>query len=252
MRHLQGISLRNLTLSPPSPHSQGKTIDDTSLPNSLRTPTKALAQRESHKLEHSRSSNDLKSPPPLNGSIHHVYKEEAVTNVSPTKTFRPAAQKLRRRSTLNWTNALPEIRQKKLENVAAERLADTWFSLHCSNIEEPVYISEVIERAINPSFRFFDLNTYGPWVTRRDELTIRCWARTIDSGKFSMLLEWQVHLRSLQFIGKSVRGIRIVSFGHIDVNPSIARKLPPPSPIELHYIASLRWHVHQLQRSPPK
>ena len=252
MRHLQGISLRNLTLSPPSSQSQGKTIDDTSLPNSLRTPTKALAQRESYKLEHSRSSNDLKSPTPLNGSIYKNDKE-AACNTPPTKTSRPAAQKLRRRSTLNWTNALPDARQKKLENVAAERLADTWVSLHCSNIEEPVYISEVIERAMNPSFRFFDLNTYGPWVTRRDELAIRCWARTTDTGKFSMLLEWQVHLRSLQFIGKSVRGMRTVSFGHItDVNPSIAGKLPPPSPAELHNIASLGWHVHQLYRSPSK
>ena len=242
-----------MTLSPPSSHSQGRSTDDTSIPNNLRTPTKALAQRESHKLEHSRSSNDLKSPPRLNGSIHENYTEEVATNVSPTKVSRPPAQTLRRRSTLNWTNALPQARQKKLEDVAAERLADTWFSLHCSNIEEPVYISEVIERAMNPSFRFFDLNNYGPWVTRRDELTIRCWARTTDSGKFSMLLEWKLHLRSLQFIGKSVRRVRIIVLGHIvDVNPSIARKLPPPSPTELHYIAPLGWHVHQLHRPPPK
>ena len=205
LRHIQGVSLRNLTLSRPSPDAVGKTIDDNSLPNALRTPTKALALRESHKLEHSRSSNDLKSPPQLNGSVHKKDREgENPFDGSPTKKSRPAPQKLRRRSTLNWTNALPEVRHKKLENVAAERLADTWFSLHCSGIEEPVYISEIVERAMNPSFRFFDLNTYGPRVTRSDELTIKYWARTANSAEYFLLIELQVYLRSLQFIGKSV------------------------------------------------
>lgn len=185
-------------------HSRGKTTDDASLPNTLRTPTKALAQREAHKLEYSRSSNDLKSPPALNGSIYKKDEEEETLNGSLKKKPRPTDQKLRRRSTLNWTNALPEARQKKLENVAAERLADTWFSLHCSDIEEPVYVSEIVERAMNPSFRFFDLNTYGPWVTRRDELTIKYWARTAKTETFSMLIELQVNLRSLHLIGKTV------------------------------------------------
>lgn len=195
------MSLRNLTLSPPS---TGKTIDDDSLPNALKTPTKALALRESYKLEHSRSSSDLKSPPPLDGSTEKKIAGEGFLNGSPSKKSRPTGQKLRRRSTLNWTNALPEVRHKKLEDVAAERLADTWFSLHCSDIEKPVYISEIVERAMNPSFRFFDLNTYGPWVTRRDELTIKYWARTAKSPNYHLLIELQVHLRSLQFVGKTV------------------------------------------------
>ena len=196
--------MRNLTLSRPPPGKDGKAIDDDSLPHALKTPTKALAQRENNRLEHSRSSGDLKSPPTLNGSIHKPEKD-TLTNGSPEKKARPQVKKLRRRSTLNWTNAPPETRQKKLEDVAAERLADTFFSLHCVGIEQPIYVSEVMERAMNPSFRSFDLNTYGPWVTRRDELTIKYWAQTRNSAGYFLLVELQVHLRSLQFIGKTVR-----------------------------------------------
>ena len=57
---------------------------------------------------------------------------------------------------------------------------------------------------MNPSFRFFDLNAYGALVTRRDEMTIRYWAKTEGMDEYILLIELQLHLRSLQFIGKSV------------------------------------------------
>lgn len=87
------------------------------------------------------------------------------------------------------------------------RLADTWFSIHCSDIEEPVYVSEVVEKALNPSFRFFDLNAHGPLVTRRDELTMKFWAKTEKMGDYILLVELQLHLRSLQFVGRAVRPV---------------------------------------------
>ena len=83
-------------------------------------------------------------------------------------------------------------------------MADTRFSVHCSGLQEPVYISEIVEKAMNPNFQFFDLNTYGPFVTRQDELTIKFWACTEGLQEFLLLIELQVHLGSLQFIGKSV------------------------------------------------
>lgn len=113
--------------------------------------------------------------------------------------------KLRRKSTLNWANAPPGARQTKLEDVARERMADTWFSLHCSGMDEPVYVSEIIEKAMNPSFRFFDLNVYGPAVTRLDELIVKYWVKTENMEQYILLVELQLCLRSLQFIGKSVR-----------------------------------------------
>ena len=72
-------------------------------------------------------------------------------------------------------------------------------------MEEPIYVSEVIEKAMNPSFRFFDLNVYGPAVTRLDELTVKYWAKTGNMDQYALLVELQLCLRSLQFIGKSVR-----------------------------------------------
>lgn len=86
-------------------------------------------------------------------------------------------------------------------------MANTWFSLHCSGLNEPIYVSEVVEKAMNPSFRFFDLNVYGPLVTRLDELTVKYWARTETMQNYVLLVELQLCLRSLQFIGKSVRPI---------------------------------------------
>lgn len=202
LRHLQGISLRNLTLSRPSSQNPGKAIDDESLPTAFKTPTKLLAQREK-RLEHSRSSGDLNTTPKSKGILNGVPKEESDSDAFE----RPKVSKLkhRRRSTINWSNAPPLARQKKLEDVAEERMADTWFSLHCPGTAEPVYISEVITKAMNPSFRFFDLNAYGPFITRQDEFTIKYWARSESMEQYNLIIELKVHLRSLQFIGKSVR-----------------------------------------------
>ncbi len=83
-------------------------------------------------------------------------------------------------------------------------MADTWFSLHCAGFSEPLYVSEVVDKAMNPNFTFFDLNTYGPSVTRGDELTVKFWARAENMEDYILLIELRVHLRSLQFIGKMV------------------------------------------------
>lgn len=122
-----------------------------------------------------------------------------------TQNPKPPMSKLRRRSTLNWTNALPSVRQRRLEDVTARKMADTWFSLHCAESSEPFYISEIVEKAMNLSFRFFDLHTYGPSVTRSDKLIIKYWAKTNHIEDYMLLIEMQLHLSSLQFIGKTVR-----------------------------------------------
>lgn len=65
-------------------------------------------------------------------------------------------------------------------------------------------MSEVIEKSMNPTFRFFDLNTYGPLVTRQDELTVKYWARTESMEDYVLLVELRANLGSLQFIGKTL------------------------------------------------
>ena len=72
-------------------------------------------------------------------------------------------------------------------------------------MDEPIYVSEIIEKAMNPSFRFFDLNVYGPSVTRLDDLNVKYWIKTESMDQYILLIELQLCLRSLQFIGKSVR-----------------------------------------------
>ncbi|KAL8671025.1 MAG: hypothetical protein Q9168_004457 [Polycauliona sp. 1 TL-2023] len=170
-------------LQPSTQKQKSKTADDEALPTSLVTPTKALALREK-KLEHSRSSNDLRTSPTSRKILDSNRHEKLSVD---SEKVRPVRGKIRRRSTLNWTNAPPQVRQKKLEDAASSKLADTWFSLHCQGVSEPVYVSEIVEKAMNFDFRFFDLNTYGPWITRRDQLTIKFWARTGSQQDFTNL-----------------------------------------------------------------
>ena len=231
--------MRNLSLSRPATRPRGQTIDDESLPNALQSPAKILALRENHKLEHSRSSNDLRLQP-SNDLKKQVLpkggpKPENPNSDVPAK-FRPAREKIRRRSTLNWTNASPRLRQQKLEEVIAEHMADTWFSLHCEGLSEPVYVSEVMEKSMNPTFRFFDLNIYGPLVTRQDELTIKYWARTDRMENYMLLVELRVNMRSLQFIGKNLESFHhplpqnSILFHLVDGIYTSFTDLPPEEP----------------------
>ncbi|KAF7856971.1 hypothetical protein EAF04_009731 [Stromatinia cepivora] len=162
LRHLQGIYVRNLTLSRP----RGKTIDDAGL---NKSPQKLEALRRESQLHHAQSSGDL----------------------------RPSART--RRSSSNWVGASPAIRQKKLEDVRDSRMADSFFTLHCAGQDDPIYISEVVEKAMNPTFRSFDLSSFGPATTRLDTITVKIWVKRQD---FVPLIEEEVNLQSLQFLGR--------------------------------------------------
>ncbi|TAQ83222.1 hypothetical protein B7494_g8455 [Chlorociboria aeruginascens] len=161
LRHLQGIYLRNLTLTRP----RGHTIDDAAL---NKSPQKLQALREPQ-LHHAQSSGDLRKQP---------------------STLR--------RTSSNWSAASPQSRQKKLEDVIDSRMADSFFSLHCEGQEDPLYISEVVEKAMNPSFRFFNLSSFSAAITRLDKITVKFWVKRQD---FVILLEEVVDLRALHFIG---------------------------------------------------
>ncbi|OCL04285.1 UV radiation resistance-associated gene protein [Glonium stellatum] len=201
LRHLQGITIRNLTLVSGSGRHRGKTFDDEAIPSTLKSPAKVLAQRESKKLEHSRSSSDLRIS---NGPLAHGNGDLPKGKLQ-TKSSRPSfSSGLRRRSTLDWSGASPLERQKKLEDATGGRMADTFFSLHVANQNEPIYISEVVEKAMNPNFRFFNLNPCGPGVTRLDKLTVKVWARNEYLKDWQYLIEFTVQLRALQFVGKAL------------------------------------------------
>ncbi|ORX92436.1 UV radiation resistance protein and autophagy-related subunit 14-domain-containing protein [Clohesyomyces aquaticus] len=205
LRHLQGITIRNLTLSPSPTGSRGKTIDDAGIPSTLKSPTKALALRENRNLSHSRSSSDLRSTEESARQSNGDVRQPG----SPVKALRPPMTKrLRRRSTMDWSGASPLARQKKLEDVTGGRMADTFFTLHVEGQKDPVYISEVAEKAMNPNFRFFDLGSCGPGVTRLDSLTVKVWAKNESTHGWLFLIEFTVQLRALQFIGKTLGTFR--------------------------------------------
>ncbi|KAL5343195.1 UV radiation resistance protein and autophagy-related subunit 14-domain-containing protein [Aspergillus crustosus] len=190
LRHLQGISVRNLVVSPPN-RARGKTIDDEDIPNSLQTPSKLLAHDANRSLHHSRSFTSLKSSAALG---------KQSVNTEQRLPLRPG----RRKSTLPWSDPNPQVRQVKLEDITRSRMANTWFSIHCDGVDEPVYVSEVMEDAMNPSFRAFDLNIGGPLVSRLDHLTLKLWVKTATMGDYVTLVELQLHLQSLQFLGQTL------------------------------------------------
>lgn len=155
LRHLHGLSLRNLTF-PDTSWKSGTSTDDEGLLQSWQSPTKLRALQENPKLEHSHSSTDL---PMRSGSVNSQTMQSGL--LADSKAFdpqdnkprsstpkRPQAGKLRRRSTLNWAGASPEVRQKKLEDVMGARMGDTFLSIHVDIEEEPIYISEVVDRAM--------------------------------------------------------------------------------------------------------
>ncbi|KAH8425239.1 putative UV radiation resistance protein (UVRAG) [Aspergillus melleus] len=188
LRHLQGISVRNLVVTPPN-RARGKTIDDEDIPNSLQSPSKILAQDANRHLHHSRSFTDLQSTPSR--------RENPTRKEQPLRSYR-------RNTLLPWNDPNPRTRQTKLEDITKTRMADTWFSLHCDGHEGPVYVSEIVENATNPSFREFDLNICGPLVSRSDQLTLKLWTKTTAMTEYLLLVELQLHLQSLQFLGKSL------------------------------------------------
>lgn len=216
VRHLHGVSVRNLTVTPLPPSGskgRGKTIDDEDLPNTLQSPSKIVSAREAHRsLHQSRSVTDLKSETGQNdrGATAATAATEASTD-EPTDAAAEGVREgerervRRRRNTLPWNDPNPRQRQIKLEDITNSRMADSWFSIHVEGCESPVYISEVVENATNPSFRAFDLNMCGPLVSRLDRLTLKLWMKPTTAGaEYVLLVELQLHLQSLQFLGKSL------------------------------------------------
>lgn len=112
LRHLRGLSLRNLSFARP----RGQTIDDAAINMS---PSKLETLRETSRLHHTHSSENLQ--------------------------LRPQAGR-RRRST-GLAGASPLSRQRQLEITVEAKVADVFFTLHCLGDEDPVYISEIGERA---------------------------------------------------------------------------------------------------------
>jgi hypothetical protein len=206
LRHLQGISIRNLSINASQSRPRGASVDDEALPYAKKSPAKTLAIRNHKQLEHSRSQTNLRSiqESESSSSLVSKSKENAIEDGEFVTPPRPGLKNMRRRSTLEWVNASPQVRQKKLEDILVTRMVNVFFSLHVEGLEEPIYVSESLEKVMNPDFRFFNLSEIGPSISRLEDLTVKVWAKSDEMDDYKFLIEFNVALRSLQFLGKSM------------------------------------------------
>jgi UV radiation resistance-associated gene protein len=156
------------------------------------TPAKQLVNEEQALLSHSKSDVDLK-------------KVAQDADSGEVGKDRPKLVKLRRRSTMIWGGASPEKRQSVLEEMTSSRLVDTFVSLHVDDAltTEPFYISEVVEKSMNPSYIYFDIGKAGPMITRMKSFTVKVWAK-LDGKNFSWLMESNVPMAHLTYLGDTV------------------------------------------------
>ncbi|RPB25845.1 hypothetical protein L211DRAFT_821722 [Terfezia boudieri ATCC MYA-4762] len=189
LRHLNGIALRNISEKPPV-RPRGKSNDDASIAGSWRSSTQILTIQEEAALSHSKSSSDLRA-------------SAAAAQLNATDT----AKGRWRRSTLRIDDPLSI--QRLFEEAPSTRLPDTFFTLHHTSAkEDPIYISEIISQSTNPTFKPFYLLDCGPAISWLDSVTIRIWVNTTEGENFKLLLDLEVALAALQFIGTQLDTFR--------------------------------------------
>lgn len=137
LRHLTGIALRNLTTQKLPSRPRGESTDDDCLAVTWESPSKAIsthpdipsrgkrgAEGESSTIEaadlvHSKSSNDL----PVEGLERSPKPKRRSTRENP----------------VGIENSI--LRQKRLEGVAVERMADVFFTLHIPELGGGRYLA---------------------------------------------------------------------------------------------------------------
>lgn len=171
-------------------------------------------------LERSQSTSDLKSA--AASAEQHGAALEADSDSSPTPK-RPR-QQVRRRSTLSWLNESGAVRRTRLLELVTKRIPSSFFSIHAPSPDNDsdgdqrpdsedtpscLYVSETVHQSMNPDFKFVDpVNLQGTRLGVLERFVLRVWTRSSagDSAdeQFGLLLELDVNLMGLQWIGQSV------------------------------------------------
>ncbi|PWW79442.1 hypothetical protein C7212DRAFT_275581 [Tuber magnatum] len=201
LRHLTGIALRNLTTSLHKAQftRSARSSDDDVLAGAWKSAGKLPVHAEGSTsggtgrgLIHAKSEVDL---------------TKADVDVDVGIDVRPGGR-LRRQSVRGNPLGLESsmTKQKRLEDAASGRMVDVFFSLHVgSGIgsgEDPIYISEVVSKSMNPNFQSFELSRSGPHISRLGKITVKIWAGAQE--QFRLIVELNVALSELQFIGKNL------------------------------------------------
>ncbi|KAJ6789349.1 hypothetical protein PWT90_11199 [Aphanocladium album] len=224
LRHLRGLSLRNLSFAPRAPRLL-RSADDADIPSGPPRKKKlGVLQESSSDIPTSggggvggggSGDSDAETSSP---SLHPSRSSENLTRIEQTPARHPSAATaglraaattrpgaVQRRPSLSNAHTSPVSRQKRLEDLADEAVGDVFFSLHDpARPQEPVYISEVGERSANFDFRFFDLSAYDTCVSRSCRVIIRIWTRRPKQSNWSFLVEELIDLRSLHFISTTL------------------------------------------------
>ncbi|KAG6014777.1 hypothetical protein E4U54_004848 [Claviceps lovelessii] len=189
LRHLKGLSLRNLCFAPATSYTSddGAAIASPHTLNKLNKPIKPGKPGKLGKLHETGQLRSSQSSETLRVDKLRVDKK------------RPGSQP--RRISLNLLHANPIARQKNLESLVDSSVGDVFFSLHVPDCDEPVYISEVRSRSANFDFQFFRPPSQPTCVSRARILTIRVWCKRPQQASWIFLLEEVIDLQRLNFIG---------------------------------------------------
>lgn len=88
---------------------------------------------------------------------------------------------------------------------------ETYFTLHSvTGNQNAFYTSEKIKLTLNPTWTSFDRTSWAEQHSSAGtSFTIKIWGG--QANKFRLMIEWQVHLPSLQFLGEQVKSGK---YGH--------------------------------------
>lgn len=75
---------------------------------------------------------------------------------------------------------------------------------------EPVYVSEVVERTMNPTFGTIDWSGCGAGILRGEEVVVKVWAKEREREGWATLLQSAINLRGLVYLGKNVSEMLLI------------------------------------------
>ena len=189
------------------------------------TSTQATDMRRSESASSLRSSNST------------TVEDSSLTKSAYKKSSRLMMKRPTTTTTTNKHPAPPQ-RQFSRSNELERGLLDVYLTLHLSIEEAAFFKSETIPNTVNPSFRALDSSQWtSSWYDGvQTEIVIRLWARhsfpesatavrsddqyaehdhptksrrpSQPTEEYQLLLEWQVDLNTLAFIGKTVNIVK--------------------------------------------
>lgn len=74
-------------------------------------------------------------------------------------------------------------------------------------------MSETVDKTMNPTFRHVDLSACGPGITRLEKVAVRVWFKSVKVERWKQLLDLELDLMNLQYLGKTVRLYKVTPPG---------------------------------------